>query len=201
MLARRYEYVGLEPDIRSYETARKRIGTDGRVVNISVEELPHAETFDLVCALEVLEHLEEDRAALELWSTHVRPGGWLLVSVPAGRGRFGRSDAIVGHVRRYDREDLRAALESAGLVDVRVRTYGFPLGYVLEAARNRLLADRDSGASREERTATSGRWLPAPERLALPMRVVTAPFCLVQRPFAGTRLGTGLVARGRRPER
>ena len=199
LLARRYEYVGLEPDRRSFETACARVGTDGRVVNIAVEELPADETFDLVCALEVLEHLEDDRGALALWSTHVRPGGWLVVSVPAGRDRFGRSDAIVGHVRRYDRDDLRAALESAGLVDLELRTYGFPLGYVLEAVRNRLLRDRDRDSPRDERTAASGRWLPAPERLALPIRAVTAPFRLLQRPFAGTRLGTGLVARGRRP--
>jgi SAM-dependent methyltransferase len=199
LLARRYDYLGLEPDRRSYETARTRIGETGRLRNIAVEQLPAGETFDLVCALEVLEHLEDDRGALALWSRHVRPGGWLLVSVPAGRDRFGASDAVVGHVRRYDRDDLGAALGSAGLVDVELRTYGFPLGYVLEAVRNQLLKRQDTSGPREERTAASGRWLPAPERLARPMRIATAPFRLLQRPFASTTLGTGLVGRARRP--
>src|SRR4029450_12054618 len=107
---------GRAPARRSYETAGTRIGETGRLRNMAVEQLPADETFDLVCALEVLEHLEDDREAPPLWSQHVRPGGWRLVSVPAGRNRFGASDAVVGHVRRYDRADLRAALESRDLV-------------------------------------------------------------------------------------
>ncbi len=135
-LARRYDYLGLEPDPLSYERAAQRVGAAGRVLNIALEELSGAETFDLVCAFEVLEHIEDDRAALAAWIERIVPGGWLLVSVPAGPDRFGASDVKVGHFRRYDREGLRELLESAGLEDVDVRTYGFPIGYALEVVRN-----------------------------------------------------------------
>jgi hypothetical protein len=51
----------------------------------------------------------------------------------------------------------------------------------------------------EEQTAASGRWLQPPEAIGWLTAAVAAPFRLVQRPFAGTRFGTGLVAVARRP--
>jgi len=45
--------------------------------------------YDMVCAFEVLEHLKRDEAALRDWITLVRPGGHLVLSVPAGPERFG----------------------------------------------------------------------------------------------------------------
>jgi SAM-dependent methyltransferase len=152
-----------------------------------------------VCAFEVLEHLEDDRAAVWEWSRHARAGGWLLVSVPAGAGRFGRADAEAGHYRRYDRAGLVDVLDSAGLDKVEVITYGFPLGYALEAFRNAYSRRTARAHTLEERTAASGRWLQPPESAALITRVASLPFRYAQRPFSHTHWGTGLVARARRP--
>lgn len=199
LLAHRYEYVGLEPDDVSFEVAVRRIGDAGSVLKTTAETYEPREAFDAVCAFEVLEHIEDDDSAVVGWLGHLRPGGWLLVSVPAGRRRFGPTDVKAGHHRRYDRSDLTRVLEGAGLVDVRVIAYGFPLGYVLEAVRNLYARRATSRLSHEERTAASGRWLQAPESAARITRVASAPFRYVQRPFSGTALGTGLVARGRKP--
>jgi SAM-dependent methyltransferase len=198
-LARRYDYLGLEPDTSSFEVAARRIGGAGRVLNITLEELSDANTFDLVCAFEVLEHIEDDRAALAAWIERVRPGGRLLLSVPAGPNRFGASDVTVGHFRRYDHDGLRDLLAEAGLDEIEIRMYGFPLGYALEVVRNLLVKRTASRGTREERTAASGRLFQPSERTAVLAAAASAPFRLVQRPFAGTRLGTGLVARARRP--
>jgi SAM-dependent methyltransferase len=147
----------------------------------------------------VLEHLDDDVGALERWLRFLRPGGWVLVSVPAGRHRMAAADRRAGHLRRYDRADLEALLARARLVDTKVVAYGFPLGYALEAARN-ILAARDPGqATNRERTSASGRWLQPPDAAAHVTRVLSAPFRLAQRPFERTSLGTGLVARARRP--
>jgi 2-polyprenyl-3-methyl-5-hydroxy-6-metoxy-1,4-benzoquinol methylase len=62
LLAERFEYVGLEPDPTSFATARERVGTRGRVLNSTVEQLESSEMFDVLCAFEVLEHLEDDLA-------------------------------------------------------------------------------------------------------------------------------------------
>ena len=199
-LAQRYQYLGLEPDPASWAVAQRRISAAGRgeVRNIPVEELG-PEQFDLVCAFEVLEHLEDDTAAVRRWTSRVRPGGWLMMSVPAHQGRYGPWDELVGHFRRYDPEGMTALLASCGLTDIEVRQYGFPLGYPLEAARNligrRRLAAAPTG-SVAERTAASGRLLqPASRARGAATRYGTAPFRLLQRGFTGT--GTGLVVRAR----
>ncbi len=204
LLARGREYVGLEPDAASYEVARRRLQGLGVVhpLDDTAFAAMRPEPFDAVCAFEVLEHLGDEQAALVRWRGLARPGGWLLVSVPAGRSRMGAADLRAGHLRRYEREDLERALAAAGLTEVRVLAYGFPLGYALEAARNAIARRAlDPSLDQAERTAGSGRWLQPPDALALATRAVSAPFRLAQRPFGGTRLGTGLVARGRRPER
>lgn len=200
LLSRRRTYVGLEPDIQSFETARRRIGDRGTILAQRVESYEAAEPFDVVCAFEVLEHIGDDKRALTAWRAHVKKGGWLLLSVPAGRDRFGPSDERVGHYRRYDRSDLVAVLEDTGYGDVSVIAYGFPLGHVLEAGRN-LFARRlhSPDGSMDDRTAGSGRWLQPPESAAQLTRLLSAPFRYLQRPFGGTDLGTGFVARARRP--
>jgi SAM-dependent methyltransferase len=199
LLAQRFSYVGLEPDPESFGTAVRRIGGLGKVVNEALESYEPGEPFDIVCAFEVLEHIEDDRGALLRWQQHLRPGGSMLVSVPAGPHRFGPSDLKVGHYRRYDRPDLETVLAAAGLVDIEVLAYGFPLGYALETGRNVLARHMSKEGSLDDRTAASGRWLQPPEESAPFMRVLSTPFRLAQRPFGSTSLGTGLVARARRP--
>jgi SAM-dependent methyltransferase len=200
LLARRYDYVGLEPDAGARAVATRRIAA-GTVLAADDGAYRPDVPFDLVCAFEVLEHLEDDVAALERWQDFLHPGGWVLLSVPAGSRRMGAADRRAGHLRRYDRGDLERTLASAGLSEPTILAYGFPLGYVLETGRN-LLAARDRGQrSAAARTAASGRWLQPPEWAARGTQALAAPFRIVQRPFGGTALGTGLVARARRRDR
>jgi len=201
LLARRYEYVGVEPDPSSFATARDRFAKAGvrEIVLGDATALEPGRTFDLVCAFEVLEHVEDDHGTLAEWTSLVVPGGWLLVSVPAGSDRFGPSDVKAGHVRRYDREDLGRLLAASGLVELSIAAYGFPAGYVLEAGRNLVARRLDSGGSLADRTAASGRWLQPPDWSASALLALAWPLRLLQRPFVAGRLGTGLVALARRP--
>jgi SAM-dependent methyltransferase len=201
-LATRYDYLGIEPDRVCAAVARDRLHAIGcgEVQNTAAEFLPDRQ-FDLVCAFEVLEHIENDRAALHAWARLVRPGGWLLLSVPAGQDRYGPWDELVGHLRRYEPSGLAELLTEAGFAHVRIRRYGFPLGYALEPARNvvarRRLA-RSPGQTITERTAASGRQLQPSAGLAGALsRWATAPFRFAQRAFPGA--GTGLVAAARMP--
>src|SRR3984957_11125945 len=201
-LALRYDYLGVEPDSESCSVAAARVGAVGRgeVRNVPASALTGQE-FDAVCAFEVLEHLEDDAGALAEWTALLRPGGWLLLSVPAHQHRFGPWDELVGHFRRYDPAGITRLLTDAGCTDVSVRLYGFPLGYLLEPMRN-LVGRRRLAASGSdsiaERTAGSGRQLqPTSGVLGAAIRWVTLPFRLLQRVFP--RWGTGLVVRARRP--
>jgi len=82
---------------------------------------------DVVVCAEVLEHLDDDAAAARELRRVLRPGGLLVVTVPAGPERFDWTDRWAGHRRRYRPEQLRALLAGAGLRDVEVRAWGFPL--------------------------------------------------------------------------
>jgi SAM-dependent methyltransferase len=199
-LAQRYRYLGLEPDPVSYAVAEQRIARAGRgdVRNTAVACLGEAR-FDLVCAFEVLEHIEQDAEALTEWAGRLREHGWLLLSVPAHQRRYGPADELVGHFRRYDPDALDALLRGSGFDEIDMRQYGAPLGYLLEAVRNAIGRRRLAAAtstSIAERTAASGRLLqPRSAARATVTRWGTAPFRVAQRAFPNH--GTGLVVRAR----
>lgn len=198
-LAARFDYRGFEPDEASAAVARERIARLGRgeVRNCLLPAEPDR-PFDLLAAFEVIEHLEDDVGALTAWSRWLRPGGWVLVSVPAGPHRFAAADRAVGHFRRYSRASLTATLERAGFTEIEVQGYGFPLGYLLEAARNRLFAAREKSGTLAERTAESGRLYQPEDRHAWVNQLATAPFRWLQRPFVNSDWATGWVAWGRK---
>jgi len=196
-LARRYDYTGIDMDKTVLSTARDRFGrygADPDTLLLGGLERVEGRQFDLVCAFEVLEHVEDDIAALTTWRSHVAPGGWILLSVPCNPRRFSKTDEKAGHFRRYTRESLSRALTTAGYTDVRLLNYGFAVGYLLEAGRN-LAGRRDlrTAGSLEERTLSSGRWLQPPEAAARITEMIAWPLVRLQRPFVEHELGTGLV--------
>ncbi len=194
-LASRFDYTGYEPDGESFRVAQQRLAGRGKVVNDFLPAEPD-EVFDVVGAFEVLEHIEEDGAALEGWLRWLAPGGRLMLSVPSHQDRFGPADGAVGHYRRYERDDLQWILRSVGFDDVTVLSYGFPIGFVLEFVRNRVLPP-DADVPLEERTARSGRVL-QPASRAWVTELATAPFRWMQLPMRRTDIGTGYVVTARR---
>lgn len=120
--------------------------------------------FDLVTAFEVLEHIEGDVDALRQWCEWIKPGGHLIISVPAHPMLWNAADVWGGHVRRYSRSTLLDAVTRAGLTTERLECYGFPVSNVLELAgiafyRRLLRKSGDVGRNSvemQQRTAQSG---------------------------------------------
>ncbi len=81
-------------------------------------------TFDLVSAFDVVEHCDPEADALDELARVLRPGGRLLLAVPAYQWAWTDHDARAGHHRRYTRRRLVAAVERSGFT-VRRATYGF----------------------------------------------------------------------------
>jgi ubiquinone/menaquinone biosynthesis C-methylase UbiE len=85
------------------------------------ERLPFADnSFDLVTALDVLEHLDDDSAGLSEFSRVLRPGGYVLMFVPAFMFLWGTQDDVSHHRRRYTLDSLSAAVRESGLVIERI---------------------------------------------------------------------------------
>lgn len=104
---------GIELSDASVAVARRR--EIGEVVQGSVLEMPFADdSFDLAVCLDVIEHLDDDRAALRELRRVLAPGGALLVTVPAYQWLWSGHDEINHHHRRYNRATLLAAAQDAG---------------------------------------------------------------------------------------
>jgi SAM-dependent methyltransferase len=103
--------IELDPDAAEYAASRGC----GEVKVGRVEELPWPDqTFDLITCLDVLEHVPDDRGALAELRRVCKPGGWLLLTVPAYQALWSLHDAANHHYRRYSRRGLRLAAIEAG---------------------------------------------------------------------------------------
>ena len=112
-LARLGSVTGIELSQTSVAVARAR--AVGEVIEGSVLEMPFADgQFDLAVSLDVIEHLEDDLAALRELRRTIAPGGALLVTVPAYQWLWSGHDEINHHHRRYTRRSLQDVAERAG---------------------------------------------------------------------------------------
>ena len=71
--------------------------------------------YDLIAILDVLEHIEKDRAALVGMASKLKPGGRILITVPAHPWMWSAHDVVNHHKRRYTRRTLRKVVAEAGL--------------------------------------------------------------------------------------
>lgn len=106
--------------------------------------------FDLVVALDVLEHIDGDVESLRSLASCLAPGGRMLLTVPAYQWMFSGHDVVHHHRRRYDRPGLAQVVSAAGLRVRRISYYNSLLFPVVATVR---LAQRVLG--RQARTDTS----------------------------------------------
>ena len=114
LLADRAETVGLEPDAFAFDCAARH--AEAAVVRGAVpDDVPRDASFDLVTAFDVLEHLVDDAAAVDAMVAAARPGGHIVVTVPAMQWLWSDHDVVNHHHRRYNRAELVDVLEASGL--------------------------------------------------------------------------------------
>lgn len=144
---------------RGYEDIREGV----------VERLPwDEEMFDLVTLLDVLEHTADDRVTLSELRRVVRPGGYLLVTVPAYQVLWSSHDLANHHYRRYSRRTLRTAAVAAAWSVERMTFFNALLLPPAVAVRFAQKLRRESAEQHTPDAHIGPRWLyPA---LQLPLR-------------------------------
>lgn len=177
--------VLVEPEEACATALHAAFAADSRV-EIAAELLPDAPSvrsrpgyFRYALAQNVLEHIEDDTAALAAVADALAPGGEAAILVPAHPSLFGRLDREFGHFRRYTRARVRRLVADAGLELVSLRSFnalGVP-GWWLAGRTERVgISDRTLGIYE----ALVGLWRPVEDVLRPP-------------------LGLSLVARARKP--
>ncbi len=144
-------------------------------------------TFDLVTALDVIEHIDDDSAMLAEIHRVLRPGGTFLVTVPAFQSLWGPQDEISHHKRRYRAGQVETRMQGAGLELLRLSYFNTLLFPPIAAVRILRRGRRDAQELKSDFTLTQ------PGRVnAVLARVFAAEARLVERwnlPFGVSILG------------
>jgi SAM-dependent methyltransferase len=129
--------IELDPDAAAVARARGR----GEVVQGRLDELPWPDdTFDLITCLDVLEHTPDEGVTLHELRRVCKPGGHLLLTVPAYPALWSHHDEANHHYRRYNRPMLRAAANQNGWRLERMTSFNSVL--LVPAATVRLMQRR-----------------------------------------------------------
>ena len=149
MLARFGSVDAIEIDDASRAIASERLGKP--VGAAPLPDLPGVArgAYDLVAVLDVIEHIADDVAALRAMATVLKPGGKILIAVPAHQWMWSAHDVVNHHHRRYSKATLARAITDAGLVPAKLGWFNSLLFPLAAAARiaGRLIGRDDSDDS------------------------------------------------------
>lgn len=132
MLSQHGDVSAMEVEAIACELANQRQLTlvkPGRLPDL----IPFEKDFDLILALDVIEHIPDDLAALKALYSRLKSGGWLIITVPAYQFLWSQHDEINHHQRRYRRRQLSRLIQSAGFHPTKssyFNTFLFPLVFL-----------------------------------------------------------------------
>lgn len=135
--------------------ARRRL-PEAELVQLDAREMQFDGDFDLAGSFDVIEHIDDDLAVLRGMRQAVRPGGFVLLTVPQHPWLWGPADMHAQHLRRYRRAQLVARMQAAELAPLLVTSFVSSLLPIMALARWR---DR---RTRSDFDALSGLVLPTP---------------------------------------
>ena len=108
-----------------------------------IKSSPVAERkFDTIICLNILEHLENDRVAVENMSSLLEPGGKLIILVPALKTLYGSIDISFEHLRRYNKKELKSLINGQNVEIVKFYYLNF-LGLLGWLINGRILKKKE----------------------------------------------------------
>jgi len=136
---------GLELDEEAAALSEKRLGR--KVMRSPLPELDQVpDNYDLIGAFDVIEHIEDDHAALAAIATKLKPGGKFMMTVPAHPWMWTAHDVANHHKRRYSKRALRSLIENSPMKLERLGYFNsllFPVAIAERAASK--LRGKDNG--------------------------------------------------------
>jgi SAM-dependent methyltransferase len=152
-------------------------------------------SYSLITMMAVLEHVKEDRKFLRKAFDLLRPGGYLIIVVPAHSKQYCKHDVLYGHFRRYDKEKLKWLLKSCGFVAPEISSYGLQLLQVINSAfiKNTEVACQATVKSAFELPNWYVKLYPI-------IKVGIGPYNLIQKTLKRTDCGNAYFVVSRRPQ-
>jgi len=142
MLAEFGTVDAIEIDPAARGIASQRLGKPvGAAPLPGLPDVPNGH-YDLIAVLDVVEHIEDDVAALSAMRERLAPGGRILITVPAHQWMWSAHDVVNHHHRRYSRKTLAQAIAAAGL---RPRKLGYFNSLLFPLAAGARVAGRLTG--------------------------------------------------------
>ena len=137
---------GLELDDEARALSEKRLGR--KVMSSPLPELAEVPDrhYHLIGAFDVIEHIEDDRAALASIARKLRPGGKFILTVPAHQWMWSAHDVVNHHKRRYSKRGLKELIDSSPLKLERIGYFNsllFPLA-IAERGASKLRGNEDA---------------------------------------------------------
>lgn len=156
--------------------AREGLAAQVRQMSLGTGQLAALGQYDRVICMDVLEHIEDDSAAIADLRDALTSDGLLLISVPSMPALYGERDKFIGHFRRYSPASLRALAQGAGLHIIEGPRYwnalGVPPYWFYEKLLRKPINDDLRKPSKSGLKRLVGRaiyaWLRAETRLPLP---------------------------------
>jgi ubiquinone/menaquinone biosynthesis C-methylase UbiE len=192
--------VGMDIHAEGLRFARSRVGCP--LVQADIRRMPFTEQFALIGMFDVLEHLPDDEQMLKDVYRIVRPGGALVLTVPALASLWSYADEASRHQRRYELDDLANRLTAAGFTIEFLTHYMSALGPFMRLTR-RLLP---LFARFRARGSDAARRLTYTELRVIPVvnwwfRLLLAPEARALRRRRPLQPGPSLLAIARKPLR
>jgi SAM-dependent methyltransferase len=145
--------VGSELHPTGLREARRRLGNRAQFVQMDARMIPAREAFDVIGALDVLEHIPEDEVVIGAMRDAVITGGGIVLAVPQHPFLWSEIDEHAHHVRRYHRGELEKKVRAAGLRIAFSGSYTALLFPLMAASRLLLRGDGTNGRMHERRYA------------------------------------------------
>jgi len=187
-----FSLFGFDESRESIETACS--GAPGAIfLRAGINSMPFAgNKFDAVVSGDVLEHIEDDKAAVAEIFRVLKPGGMAVISVPADPQKWSIDDDWSGHKRRYAKDQLISLFKSSGFETVSCYHWGWPVTWIyyrlfyIPMLERRLQAPSNS---REPKGMTASKWMEYVFRLAFLPDII----------LKGAESGIGLIAVFKKP--